>query len=70
MTHDLSHENLTIESWSSIIQPEGGMQNGGGIYAHGVKVTHLPTGLSVARDSERYQHQNLKIAMDELASLL
>ena len=56
---DIPAEDLKVEIYDS--KPAGGQHVG---VPHGVKVTHLPTGLIAIAQSERSQHRNRSIAID------
>lgn len=60
MSTDIPSEHLEIETWPP--QPIGGQHVG--LTPSGVKIVHLPTGLTAICDMERSQHRNKEIAMD------
>ncbi len=57
MTDLIPHEHLKIEV---LRQSPGGQQVG---TRSGVKVTHVPTGITATVEMERSQHRNREIAM-------
>lgn len=57
--------DLQFEAWP---QRGGGQQVGPG--PQGVRVTHIPTGITVTVDCQRSQHRNKGIAMDALEAAL
>ena len=64
--HDVTKSDL-------IIEPVKGSGPGGqkrNKTASGIRLTHIPTGISVRSDEERMQSQNLKIAFNKLAAKL
>jgi len=58
MTDLISASDLQIEC---LRDPPGGQHAG---VRSGVKITHIPTGLTAICETERSQHRNKQIAMD------
>jgi len=61
----LNPDDLVIQTYSS--KPKGGWSL---TPDDGVKITHVPSGLVAFCDSERSQHRNKNIAMQELRNKL
>ena len=62
---DLNPDDLVIQTYSS--KPKGGWSLRPD---DGIKITHVPSGLVAFSDSERSQHRNKNIAMQELREKL
>ena len=60
-------DQLRIEIWPPR-EGRGGQHVGGG--PHGVKVTHLPTGIQAFVDICRSQHRNRTIACDMILAAI
>lgn len=61
----LKPEDLSISAWAS--KSVNGFCN---TVSRGIKIVHLPTGLTATCDSERSQHRNKAVALAELQSKL
>ncbi len=59
-------DHVQIESWPP--RPKGGQHVGSG--PSGVKVTHIPSGITVCVDIGRSQFDNRTIAMDMILSAM
>lgn len=63
---ELKPEDLQISAWPA--PTDGGMQTGS--IPHGVKVTHIPSGLSVEYDRSRKQHVNKAEAIKRIKAMI
>lgn len=59
-------DTIKVESWSEHDEKSRWSLR----VPNGVKITHIPTGISVTRDTERSQHRNRDIALCELRGRL
>ena len=55
---EINPDDLKVE----VIRPTQGGQHVGSY--QGIKITHIPSGLTAMCDTERSQHRNKQIAMD------
>ena len=59
-------EELKIDLWPP--RDQGGQHTGS--WQRGVKITHIPSGITVIADHARSQHLNRRIAMDAMEGAL
>lgn len=57
---DIPQDELEIECWPP--RRRGGQHVGSG--PNGIKITHLPSGLTAISENQRSQHRNRAVAMD------
>jgi peptide chain release factor 2 len=62
MSDDIRPEDLKFESWPPVAK--GGQHVG--LTSYGLRVEHIPTGLTVIVEAGRSQHRNRLIAIDML----
>ena len=66
--YDFRTEDIKITGWSSKKHGPGVMKITD--WPVGIKILHIPTGITVTYDKERFQHKNRELAFLELEEKL